>query len=183
MITDQAVEKRIASMEAATGRTRDAWHHQVDRRGLTSHGKIVAWLKQEHGIGHGHANLIALRALEPAGTATDPIERLYGGDKAGLLPIHAALVRAATLLGADVTFAPKKAYISIRRHKQFGLIQPSTRTRIDLGLKLIGSGPTERLEASGSFNAMVSHRIRLEHADAVDRLVVAWLQQAYEQGC
>ncbi|MHA7871783.1 MAG: DUF5655 domain-containing protein, partial [Hyphococcus sp.] len=38
-----------------------------------------------------------------------------------------------------------------------------------------------RLEASGSFNAMVSHRIRLEKPADVDREVKAWLKKAYSQ--
>ena len=102
-------------MDTSTCMAPNHWILLVSRSVRITHGKIVALLKAAHGIRHGYANLIALRVLEPTGTAADPIERLYGGDKAGLLPIHEALVRAATALGADVTFAPKKAYISLRR--------------------------------------------------------------------
>jgi hypothetical protein len=41
--------------------------------------------------------------------------------------------------------------------------------------------PAERLEAAGSFNAMMSHRIRIGTPADVDKEVVAWLKQAYEQ--
>ena len=80
----------------------------------------------------------------------------------------------------DVEVAPKKSYVSLRRAKQFALIQPSTRTRVDLGINLKGKEPTGRLEASGSFNAMVSHRVRLESAGDVDADVKRWLKEAYE---
>ena len=41
--------------------------------------------------------------------------------------------------------------------------------------------PQGRLEASGSFNSMVTHRVRLESVKDVDAELVAWLRQAYEQ--
>jgi len=82
--------------------------------------------------------------------------------------------------GKDVEIAPKKTYVSLRRSKQFALIQPSTKSRVDLGINLKGAKPTGRLEASGSFNAMVSHRVRLEKKADVDKEVVGWLKAAYE---
>jgi len=50
----------------------------------------------------------------------------------------------------------KKGYLSIRRSKQFAIIQPSTATRVDVGIQLKGVEPTGRLEPSGGFNAMLS---------------------------
>jgi hypothetical protein len=70
--------------------------------------------------------------------------------------------------------------VSLRRSKQFGLIQPSTATRVDLGLNLKGVPPKGRLEASGSFNAMCTHRVRLEGLKDVDKEVDGWLKKAYE---
>ncbi|MEM9305400.1 MAG: DUF5655 domain-containing protein, partial [Pseudomonadota bacterium] len=81
----------------------------------------------------------------------------------------------------DVELAPKKAYVSLRRQKQFGLIQPSTRTRVDVGINLKGDAPSGRLEASGSFNAMVSHRVRVSSADEVDAELIDWLREAFER--
>ena len=39
---------------------------------------------------------------------------------------------------------------------------------------------TDRLEASGSFNAMVSHRVRLSKISNVDRELIKWLKEAYQ---
>ena len=89
------------------------------------------------------------------------------------------MIAAARKLGKDVEVAPKKTYVSLRRSKQFAIVQPSTRTRVDLGLNLKGVEPTERLEASGSFNAMVSHRVRLEKKGDVDKALKGWLAEAY----
>jgi hypothetical protein len=59
-------------------------------------------------------------------------------------------------------------------------LHPSTKTRFDVGLKLKGLAATGRLEAAGSWNAMVSHRVRLASVADVDAEVVGWLRQAYD---
>jgi hypothetical protein len=88
--------------------------------------------------------------------------------------------RAVGGFGSDVEIAPKKAYVSLRRSKQFGLVQPSTKTRVDIGLVLRDTEPAGRLEASGSFNAMVTHRVRVEDKASVDDELIAWLRKAYD---
>ena len=59
-------------------------------------------------------------------------------------------------------------------------MQPSTRTRVDVGIQLKGAAPGGRLEASGSFNAMVSHRVRITEVAEVDEELVRWLREAYD---
>ena len=75
--------------------------------------------------------------------------------------------------------SPKKAYVSLRRATQFAILQPSTATRLDVGLKLKGTAPAGRLEAAGSWNGMVTHRVRLESAKDVDAQLIGWLKEAY----
>ena len=77
--------------------------------------------------------------------------------------------------------APKKSYVSLRRNKQFAIVQRSTRTRVDLGINLKGDPAAGRLEKSGSFNAMVSHRVRLEKPTDVDKEVKASLKKAWAE--
>ena len=71
--------------------------------------------------------------------------------------------------------------MSLRRKKQFGLVQPSTADRLDVGINLKGVAPQGRLEASGSFNAMVSHRVRVAKAADIDGELIGWLRAAYDQ--
>ena len=104
----------------------------------------------------------------------------YGGGKEGLRPIYDKIIAAVQSFGDDVEVSPKKAYVSLRRSKQFGIIQPSTKTRVDVGINLKGRDATDRLENSGSFNAMVSHRVRLAEAGDVDEELIGWLRDAYE---
>jgi hypothetical protein len=96
--------------------------------------------------------------------------------QSGLLPIHDAIVVFAKSLGSDVELAPKKTSHSLRRKKQFALITPATKTRVDLGLALKGDEPHGRLEPG---DAMCSHRVRLESVADFDAEVQGWIAQAY----
>lgn len=179
---EQMRESMIANMTEKTGKPLEAWLGVVSRSGLTKHGEILKFLKTEHGMTHGFANLAAHLAQGDGDTAEDDlIAAQYAGPKSALRPIYEALIETAKALGGDVEIAPKKTYVSLRRSKQFALIQPSTKTRVDLGLNLKDADPAGRLESSGSFNAMVSHRVRLTSLDDVDHDVCAWLKSAYDQ--
>lgn len=175
----------VANMEAKTGKSLPQWLKIARGAKLEKHGEIVKFLKSEHGMGHGFANLVAhhlkREASGGAPAGDELVEAQYAGKKADLRPIYDALITAARKLGGDVEVAPKKAYVSLRRSKQFAIVQPSTATRVDLGLNLKGEGVTGRLEASGSFNAMVSHRVRLASKADVDAEVKAWLKEAYRR--
>ncbi len=174
----------IANLPEKTGKSLDQWLKITKASKLSKHGEIVKMLKGDHGVGHGFANLIAHRTLQagqPAASETDLVEAQYAGDKAALRPIYESLVAAIGKFGKDVELSPKKTYVSLRRSKQFGLIQPSTKTRLDVGLNLKGVEPSGRLEASGSFNAMCTHRVRVEDASGVNKELIGWLKDAYER--
>ena len=173
----------IDNLPAKTGKSLDQWLKILGKAGLEKHGEMVKLLKTEHGMTHGFANLVAHKFRERAENgsgADDPVDAQYQGAKAALRPIYEALIKKIEAFGDDVELAPKKAYVSLRRNKQFGLIQPSTKDRVDVGINLKGTEPGDRLEASGSFNAMVSHRVRLSSPKDVDKELIGWLRQAYD---
>lgn len=176
----------VANLEKTTGKSLDAWLALLKDQRSEKHGAVVSLLKTKHGMTHGYANLVAHKLLKSdAGSVAeggaDLVAEQYSGAKAGLRPIYDRLAEAMSKLGGDVEFAPKKAYVSVRRSKQFAIIQPSTATRLDLGLNLKGVEPTGRLEAAGSWNTMVTHRVKLAGADEVDAEVIGWMKQAYEK--
>jgi Domain of unknown function (DUF5655)/Domain of unknown function (DUF4287) len=173
----------IANLKEKTGKPIGDWLKIVNKSQLAKHGEIVKFLKGEHGVTHGYANMIAHQALQQDAPDTGGdglVAAQYSGDKAGLKAIYDKLIAAVQKFGADVEISPKKTYVSLRRSKQFGLIQPSTKTRVDVGINLKGEPPSGRLEASGSFNAMVSHRVRVAAESAVDKELLVWLKRAYE---
>jgi hypothetical protein len=173
----------INNLEVKTGKPLADWIKIVQASGLEKHGQVVKMLKGDHGVTHGFANLIAHKSKD-AGQASaekpDLVSAQYAGAKEHLRPIYDALIEVIQSFGDDVELAPKKSYVSLRRNKQFGLIQPSTKTRVDVGINLKGKDTTDRLEASGSFNAMVSHRVRLSEPSDVNTELAGWLREAYE---
>jgi hypothetical protein len=182
---DDAFQSMWQNLAEKTGKDRSAWIALSRASGHSKHRELVNWLKSEHGLTHGYANAIALASLakdeETPAAASDQIDGLFEGGKAGLRPIYDQLIQVINGFGDDVELAPKKAYVSLRRSKQFGIIQPTTATRLDLGLVLKGVIPTERLEASGSFNAMLTHRVRLSATGDVDSELAGWLKKAYSE--
>lgn len=181
---DAQLRAMIENLEPTTGHDLDAWLALTVPAPPVKFGELVAWLKSEHGVTHGFANLIARRTLDArsGGATTEPdlVAAQYAGPKANLRPILDAITRAVTTFGDDVVLAPKKTCVSLRRARQFALVQPSTKTRVDVGIQLPGVAAGQRLEASGSFSAMVSHRVRLEDAASVDDELIGWLRAAYD---
>ncbi|MDY7097626.1 MAG: DUF4287 domain-containing protein [Pseudomonadota bacterium] len=174
-------EEQLASMmknlPEKTGKTLEQWLALLAKTDLAKHGQMVTFLKSEHDVGHGYANLIASKALETE-QPSDPVAEQYSGAKAALKPIYDDIVAYARSLGEDVEIAPKKASVSLRRKKQFALVTPATKTRIDLGVALKGEPAEGRLE---TYNAMCSHRVRLETTSDFDGEVKAWVSEAYER--
>ena len=179
---EDSVDKMIANLPEKTGKSIDQWTKVLGAMKLEKHSEVVNFLKTKHGVGHGYANLIA-HSVKGGGALTygdDAVGEQYKGPKAALRPIYDAIVAEVTKFGGDVEISPKKANVSLRRSKQFALLQPSTATRFDVGINLKGEMPAGRLEASGSFSAMVSHRVRLESLKDVDKQLVGWLKKAYD---
>lgn len=181
--SEQMTASVISNLAEKTGKSLNEWLKIVHSSKLAKHGQIVSFLKAEHDVTHGYANTIAHKALEPASGAPDSnelIDSQYAGAKAGLRPIYEKLIEVVREFGSDVEVSPKKAYVSLRRSKQFAIFQPSTAARFDVGVNIKGVPPAGRLEASGSFNAMVSHRVRVSDPAEIDSELIEWLRRAYD---
>jgi predicted transport protein len=110
----------------------------------------------------------------------DIIAAQYKGLKAPLRPIYESLLSEIRRFGGDVEVVPKRYYVSVRRHKQFAIIRPSTPVRVDVGISLKAAASNRRLEAARGFSAAVSHRVRVSSVHEIDRELIGWLRQAYE---
>lgn len=174
---DDQLATMLKNIPEKTGKPLSDWIKLIVASGHEKHGAILKFLKEEHGVSHGFANLIASKSRE-TGEEVDLVAAQYAGPKGALRPLYEEIVRFAEGMGSDVEIAPKKASVSLRRKKQFALITPATKTRIDLGLALKGDEPAGRLE---TYNAMCSHRVRLEGAADFDDEVKAWVKEAYSR--
>jgi hypothetical protein len=83
--------------------------------------------------------------------------------------------------GDDVSLQPTDTYIGIvRKGKKFAVVA-TTATRMDVGLKLKGEPVTERLAASGNWNAMCTHRVQLFDGAELDEQLLGWIREAYDR--
>lgn len=176
---EKALQTMIDNMPEKTGKSLDEWKSILKTKNFSKHSEGVNFLKKEYGVTHGFANTIVTLSKEENDKPTDLVEEQYRG-KEVLLPIYDKLLTVVKALGKDVIITPKKTSVSIIRKRQFVLIKPATKTRIDLGLKLKDKPTTERLENSGPFGTMCTHRVKLEDINQIDDELIAWIEEAYE---
>jgi hypothetical protein len=177
---DKALQTMIDNMPEKTGKSLVEWKSVLKTMTFSKHSEAVNFLKKEHNVTHGFANTIVTLSKEENEDPTDLIKNQYNG-KDGLLPIYERLLTVVKAFGKDVTVTPKKSSVSIIRKKQFALIKLATKTRIDLGLKLKDKPTTDRLESSGPFGTMCTHRVQLSEINQIDSQLKKWLKEAYEK--
>lgn len=167
-----------------TGKSLAEWISILKKQKFEKYGEMMKYLKSAHGLTHGYANFVTLKTRGSDAASHDGDELInnqYRKGKEHLRPILDALQKHIATFGEDVEFVPKKANVSVKRKKQFALIQASTKTRMDIGLKLKNKDLTDRLLNSGSFGSMCTHRVQLFSIDDVDEELLAWLKEAYEK--
>ena len=177
---DKALQTMINNMPEKTGKSLEEWKKILQEKSFAKHGEAMKFLKGEHGVTHGFANTIIHLSKEKTDEPEDLVTTQYKG-KESLFPIYESLLKAIKPIGEDITITPKKTSVSIIRKKQFVLIKPATKTRIDLGLKLKDVPTTDRLQNSGPFGTMCTHRVQLTDPDQVDNQLIEWMKTAYEK--
>ena len=176
---DKALKATIDNMPEKTGKSLEEWKKVLNSKSFGKHSEAVKYLKTEHGVTHGFANTIVTLSREKNEAPEDLVKNQYQG-KEDLIKIYNALIVVVKEFGNDVIVTPKKGSVSILRKRQFALIKPATKTRIDLGLKLVGKELTQRLENSGPFGTMCTHRVQISRIDQIDKELIGWLNEAYE---
>ena len=177
---DKALQTMIDNMPEKTGKSLNEWKTILKEKAFAKHSEGVKFLKTEYGITHGFANTIVTLSKEENNTPEDLVTAQYKG-KEGLFPIYKKLIEHVNSLGSDITITPKKGSVSVIRKRQFILIKPATKTRIDLGFKLKDKPTTDRLENSGPFGTMCTHRVRLSDVSQIDNELMGWISEAYER--
>lgn len=181
---DKALDTQLKNIQAKTGVALPALYARLRASGLAKHGELRSFLMRDLGLGHGDANTVVHLYLKAetgsaeGGTAGDPLSDIYAGPKAALRPVHDRILTAIAAFG-PFEIAPKKAYVSLRRAKQFATVGPATKTRIDIGLNMKGVPPTSRLVALPA-GGMCQYKIAVTTVEDVDRELIAWIRGAYD---
>lgn len=181
---DKASATQIANIEKSTGKKLDEWIAIVNKSGFAKHGELVNFLKEKHGFTHGNANMVVHHAKQShAGAAendTDWIAEQYKG-KENLKPWYDKIMKEIGKFGNDIETSPKKAYVSLRRKKQFAILQPSTKDRFDVGLNIKGITPAGIVEDGSKWNAMCTHRIKVTDEKMINKELLEWIKRSYDQ--
>lgn len=181
---DKATETQLKNIQTRTGKSLDQLYDVIRKSGLAKHGEIRDMLKSDLSMGHGDANTLVHFYLKSqtesseSASSDDVLDQIYSGPKATLRPIHDKLMQAINKFG-EFEVAPKKAYISLRRKKQFAMIGPATNTRVEVGLNMKGAKGTDRLSELPA-GQMCQYKVKVTDAKEVDKELIDWIKQAYD---
>jgi hypothetical protein len=172
---EAGLQSQLLNIEKAYGRTIGELVAIIDESRLVKHTEVVAMLKDRYGMAHAAAHRVSLvarnRAPQPSPARPDSIAP-------ALEKVYTRLLERVTALGSDIEQAPKKGYVSLRRRKQFAMLQPGAKW-INLGLVLPQRAAGGRLEPAARWNALFTHRVRIATTAEIDKELESWLRAAY----
>lgn len=180
---DAAEKTMHENLKKNTGKSLDEWIKIVKAEKFEKHGQIIKYLKEKHAFTHGFANMVAHKSKgSDAGSVEnkdDLLEDQYKG-KEQLRPIYDKLMTEINHFGNDIEVAPKRAYVSLRRKKQFAMLQPASKSRFDLSLNIKNQKSQGKLEEITSANAMCTHKIKISSLSEIDKEILNWVKKAYD---
>jgi Domain of unknown function (DUF5655)/Domain of unknown function (DUF4287) len=170
----------VDSLKEKTGRTLEEWIALIDASGPPTEKERRDWLKTEHKLGTNSAGWLAARCEGMGKEDEDPesylvaasewVDAMFSGKKAGLRPVYDALLKVGRALGDDVKVCPCRTIVPLYRRHVFAQIKPTTNTRIDFALALGDLKAAGHLIDTGGFakKDRITHRIpitRIEQGD------------------
>jgi hypothetical protein len=185
---------QLKNIQVKTGKSIAELHAAMASSGAAKHGEKRSWLMEHFKLGYGDANAVVHfidKPLPDLGDGTRPartvaasvpeddvLDAIYSGAKAGLRPLHEAVITAISAFG---TFerAPKKTYVSLRRKKQFATVGPATRESVEIGLNARDLPPHARLKVQPP-GSMCQASTRITSATEIDAVLKGWLKRAYD---
>ena len=179
---DKTVATMIENLKEKTGHSLDEWKTIISKESISKHGEIVKFLKEKHSITHGYASEIALKVLGSDADSTantdDLIVSQYKG-KEHLKDFYDKLIAEIEKFDGEFNIDPKKTYVSLKRKKQFVILNPASKTRFEIGFNLKGIEPKGKLEAEKP-NGICSHKINLSEITDINNEVIDWIKMAYD---
>jgi hypothetical protein len=105
------------------------------------------------------------------------LNEIYSGAKQSLRPLHDSVMKAIHQLG-DFEIAPKKTYLSLRRKKQFAMVGPGSKGRLEVGINMKGLSATDRLVELPP-GGMCQYKVYISKPNEVDDELLGWIKTAY----
>jgi len=186
-VVDKAIETQLKNIQAKTGRTLGQLGEILRKSGFAKHGELRDFARREFGLGHGDANTLVHACLQSDGASAaaakgastaDVVDEIYSGPKAALRPIHDAFMAGIAAYG-EFEIAPKKGYVSLRRTRQFAMIGPGAKTRVDIGINMKGVEGTGRLVELPP-GGMCQYKVAVTDAKEIDKELLGWVRRAFD---
>lgn len=169
-------------LQERTGLDVATWNQRIQAQQFKDENALRAWLSEQGVTGYAQNLLVMERFGYPdfmQASAEQLIQGQYA-DRPQLRPIFEAILGAVIGLG-DVTIQARKTYVSLMTSRRtFARVQPATKQRVDLALRLEGQQPGGRLQPS-KIHASTPLQVSLTTREDVDSEVLEWLQKAYDQ--
>jgi hypothetical protein len=184
---DQARQTQLNNLQTKTGKTLAELREFIAHSGLTKHGEIRSLLMQQFDLGYGDANTLVHFALssdgqsaaESSGASLEAlVSEIYSGKHETLRPLHDLVMEQVFSFG-EFEIAPKKGYLSLRRKRQFAMVGPASKGRLEVGLNMKGIPTTARLQEQPA-GGMCQYKVYLTSAAEADAELLAWMRQAYD---
>ena len=169
-------------LQERTGVDAAAWNQRIQTQHLKDERALRTWLTEKGVTGYAQNLLVMERFGYPDFMQASAEELIQGqyADRPQLRPIFDAILGAVVALG-DVTIQARKTYVSLMTTRRtFARVQPTTKQRVDLALRLDGQKPGGRLQPS-RIHASTPLQVRLATPEEVDAEVLDWLQKACGQ--
>jgi hypothetical protein len=174
----------LDNIRAKTGKSPEEFKALAAEKGLIQTKDILSWLKTDFGLGHGHAMAIVhliVHEKEMSAAPEEKIDKLFAGTKAKWRKPFDDVLSAASSFGPEFSSSVGQTYVNLLRNgKKFAIVQPSSAERLDIGIKLKQAEHSSRFEPAGTWNSMVTHRVKITDAAQIDSEVIEWLKLAYE---
>ncbi len=178
---DQAKATQLRNIETKTGLSLQALCAKVRETGKIKHGEVRTWAMEQFGLGYGDANAVAHAAAAEgirADDDNDPLSQIYSGKKGHLRSIHDQLIQAISSWGA-FEIAPKKAYVALRRKKQFAMLGPKNASTAELGINLKDDVASDRIVPQKP-GGMCQYCVALTDSKDLDQEVLSALRKAFD---
>lgn len=169
-----------------TGQSVAAWNERIAASAQENRADEPAlrrWLSAEGVTGYAQALLVWETFGYPGFLVADA-EELIGrqyADRAQLRPVFDAVLRILPGLPGPVTVQARGTLVSlVSPRRTFAVLKPTTKSRIDLGLRLGATQPAGRLIPAKNLG-QATVRIPLSTPGEVDDEVRDWLAKAYDE--
>jgi Family of unknown function (DUF5990)/Domain of unknown function (DUF5655) len=173
-------------LESRTGQSVAAWNERIAAGAPENRADEPAlrkWLSDEGVTGYPQALLVWESFGYPGfliADAEELIDKQYA-DRPQLRPVFDAVLRTLPALPGPVTVQARGTLVSlVSPRRTFAVLKPTTRSRVDLGLRLDTTPPEGRIQPAKDLG-QATVRIPLATPGEVDDDVRAWLAKAYEE--